>query len=172
MNLPAGLAVALGILVLLPLAAVAVGRRWRDPPRERWGIPPESLAAAANTYTPELVAYRRRIERGVAEPRKEVVVNRAIRTGTAAPPELQAATRELARLRIDELSRRHRSTGVIFTCWVCLATVVFGVGVYTRTWFLCAYSLIWYARAYPSSPWNVRRLRSRAEAAVVANAAG
>jgi hypothetical protein len=53
-NLPAGLAVALGIRVLLPLAAVAVGRRWRDPPRERWGISPERLAAAANT--PELAA--------------------------------------------------------------------------------------------------------------------
>ncbi len=100
MNLPAGLAVALGILVLLPLAAVAVGPRWRDPPRERWGISPERLAAAGNT--PELVAYRRRIELGVADPRKEAVVNRAIQTGTAAPRELRAATRELARAAAAE----------------------------------------------------------------------
>jgi hypothetical protein len=168
-NLPVGLVIALGILTLLPLAAVAVGRRWRDPPRERWGIPPERLAAAANT--PELVAYRRRIELGVADPRTEAVVNRAIRTGTAAPPELRAATRELARLRIAGLGRPRPLTRVILVFWVCLATAVAGVGLYARAWFVCAYSLYWYVQAYLASPWYVRRLRSRAEAAVVANAA-
>ena len=169
-NLPAGLAVALGILVLLPLAAVAVGRRWRDPPRERWGISPERLAAAGNT--PELVAYRRRIELGVADPRKEAVVNRAIRTGTAAPHELRAATRELARLRVEELDRpRPPVTRVIFVFWLCLATIVLGVSLYARTWLLCFYGIYWYVHAYLHSPWQVRRLRSRAEAAVVANAA-
>jgi hypothetical protein len=166
-NLPAGLAVAVGILVLLPLASVAVGRRWRDPPRERWGIPRERLVAAADT--PELVAYRRRIELGVADPRKEAVVNRAIRTGTAAPPELRAATRELAGLRITELDRRRPRTW-IFALWLCLATVVLAVGALARTWFLAAYSFLWFARAYLHSPWYVRRLRGRAEAAMVANA--
>ena len=116
MNLPAGLAVAVAILVLFPLAAVAVGRRWRDPPRERWGIPPETLAAAANT--PELVAYRRRIALGITDPRVEAVVHRAIRTGTVAPPELRAATRELAALRIDELDRRVRTNRVVFGMWL------------------------------------------------------
>ena len=58
---------------------VAVGRRWRDPPRERWGISPERLAAAANT--PELIAYRRTIELGVAD-----------RARRQWPPELRAAT--------------------------------------------------------------------------------
>jgi hypothetical protein len=169
-NLAAGLAVALAILVLLPLAAVAVGRRWRDPPPERWGIPPDRLAAAANT--PELVAYRRRIELGVADPRKEAVVNRAIRTGTAAPPELRAGTRELAELRIEELSRRRPPVRVRFAIWVCLATVLVGVSVAARTWFLCLYGVAWYVRAYLASPWYERRLRGRAEAAVVANAAG
>src|SRR6185369_6444220 len=140
-NLPAGLAVALGILVLLPLAAVAVGRRWRDPPRERWGISPERLAAAGNT--PELVAYRRRIELGVADPRKEAVVNRP------RPP----------------------VTRVIFVFWLCLATIVLGVSLYARTWLLCFYGIYWYLHAYLHSPWQVLRLRSRAEAAVVANAA-
>jgi hypothetical protein len=46
-----------------------------------------------------------------------------------------------------------------------------GIGAFTRTWFVCGYGLFWYVRAYPSSPWHARRLRSRAEAAVVANAA-
>ena len=170
MNLPAGLAVALAILVLIPLAAVAVGRRWRDPPREKWGISPETLAAAANT--PELVAYRRRIELGVAaDPRKEAVVNRAIRTGTAAPPELRAATRELAMLRIEELGRLRLRSRVSFGFWLSIATVMFGVGVYARAWFLPIYSGMWFVRAYLASPWNARRLRTRAEAAIVANAA-
>jgi hypothetical protein len=83
-NLPEGLAIAAGIMVLLPLASVGVARRWRDPPQEKWGISRERLAAAANT--PELIAYRRRIELGVADPRKATVVDRAIRTGTSAPP--------------------------------------------------------------------------------------
>ena len=93
MDLPAGLAVAVGILVLLPLAALAVERRWHDPPRERWGIPAERLAAARNS--PELVAYRRRIALGL-DPRKAAVVDRAVQTGTAAPPELRAAAQEMA----------------------------------------------------------------------------
>ena len=169
MNLPAGLAVAIGILVLVPLVAVAVGRRWRDPPRERWGISPESLAAAANT--PELVAHRRRIELGVADPRKEAVVNRAIRTGTAAPPELRAATRALAELRIDELDRPRPVAPVFFVFWLCLVTVLVVIGAYARSWLLLVYGVIWGVRAYLESPWYVRRLRSRAEAAVVANAA-
>jgi hypothetical protein len=168
-NLPSGLAVAMGILVLVPLVAVAVGRRWRDPPRERWGISPEGRAAAANT--PELVAYRRKIELGVADPRKEAVVNRAIRTGTAAPPELRTATRELAELRIDELDRPRPLARVMFMFWLCFATVLVGISVYARAWLVCVYSLIWCFRAYLASPWYVRRLQSRAEAAMVANAA-
>ena len=169
MNLPAGLAVATGILVLVPLASVAVGRRWRDPPPERWGIPRERLAAAA-ANSPELVAYRRRIELGVADPRLEAKVNRAIRTGTAAPPELRAATRELAALRMDELDRRNRRPRVMFVLWLCLATVVLSVGVFAQVWILAAYSGLWFVRAYLHSPWYVRSLRARAEAAVVANA--
>ena len=169
MNLPAGLAVAIGILVLVPLIAVAVGRRWHDPPRERWGISPEGRAAAANT--PELVAYRRKIELGVADPRKEAVVNRAIRTGTAAPPELRAATRELAELRVDELDRPRPLARVIFVFWLCLAIALVGISVYARSWLVVVYSVVWCVRAYRASPWYARRLRSRAEAAVVANAA-
>ena len=170
MNLPVGLAVVVVILVGFPLAAVAVGRRWRDPPRAKWGISAESLAAAANT--PELVAYRRRIELGVAHPRKEAVVNRAIRTGTPAPPELRAATRELATLRIEELDRLRPRSRVISAFWLCFATVVIAVGVYARSWFLPIYSGIWLVRAHLASPSQLRRLRRRAEAAVVANASG
>jgi hypothetical protein len=171
-NLPAGLAVALAILVLLPLAAVAVGRRWRDPPPEKWGIPAQARVAAANT--PQLIAYRRRIALGVADPRKSAVVDRAISTGTAAPPELRAATRELAMLRIDELDRRVRTTRVTFGIWVVLAAVVLGTIGYVAVvrhegWFLLPYGLYWCVRAYLSSLWSVRRLRRRAEAAVVAN---
>jgi hypothetical protein len=64
-NLPEDLAIALGIVVVLPMGAVGLARRWRDPPPEKWGIPAEARAAAANT--PELIAYRPRIEPGVAE---------------------------------------------------------------------------------------------------------
>jgi hypothetical protein len=171
-NLPAGLAVAIAILVLFPLAATAVGRRWRDPPPEKWGIPPERLAAAANS--PELIAYRRRIELGVADPRKEAVVNRAIRTGTAAPPELRAATRELAAVRMEELDRRTRMTGVVFwlslaVVGVVLATIGYLTVIRHDGWFLLPYGLYWCVRAYVNSPWYARRLRGRAEAAVVAN---
>jgi hypothetical protein len=133
------------------------------------GISPEALAAAANT--PELVAYRRRIELGVADPRKEAVVERAIRTGTAAPPELRAATRELAALRIDELSPPRPRARVRFAIPLFLTTVVVGVGVLARSWAFCLYGGFWAVRAYLASPWYARRLRSRAEAAVVANAA-
>jgi hypothetical protein len=169
-NLPAGLAVALGILTVLPLAAVAVGRRWRDPPPERWGISPERRAAAANS--PELIAYRRRIELGIADPRNEAVVNQAIRAGTAAPPELRAATRELAGLRTGELDRRLRKAGVWFAFWIVLGTVLLGVGAFARSRSLCVYGVLSYIRAYLGSPWQLRQLRARAESAVVANAAG
>ena len=168
MNLPAALAIAAGILVLLPLVSVAVGRRWRDPPPERWGISRERLTAAANS--PELVAYRRRIELGVADPRLEAKVNQAIRTGTAAPPELRAATRELAALRIEEIDRGNRHVRVMFALWLGLATAVLAVGVFGRTTFLAVYSGVFFLRAYLHSPWYARWRRGRAEAAVVANA--
>jgi hypothetical protein len=108
----------------------------------------------------------------VADPRKEAVVNRAIRTGTPAPPELRAATRELARLRIEELDRLRRRNRVVSALWLGFATVVIAVGMYARAWFLPIYSGIWLVRGYLASPWYLRRLRSRAEAAVVANASG
>jgi hypothetical protein len=168
-NLPAGLAIATGILVLLPLVSVGVGRRWRDPPRERWGISRERLEAAA-AQSPELVAHRRRIELGVADPRLEAKVNRAIRTGTAAPPELRTATRELAALRIDGIDRGNRHGRVMFALWLGLATAMLAVGVFGRTSFLAVYSGLWFVRAYLHSPWYVRWRRGRAEAAVVANA--
>jgi hypothetical protein len=48
-NLPAGLAVVVGILVVFPLVAVWVSRFWRDPPPAKWGLTPEQRAAAANS---------------------------------------------------------------------------------------------------------------------------
>ena len=170
MDLPAGLAVAVGILVLLPLAALAVERRWHDPPRERWGIPAERLAAARNS--PELVAYRRRIALGL-DPRKAAVVDRAVQTGTAAPPELRAAAQEMARLRIEELDRRRPVRRTVFALWLAIALLFLVLGVYLAVrrgaWYLLVYSVWPLTRMFLVSPWLVRRERGRAEAAVVAN---
>jgi len=71
---------------------------------------------------------------------------------------------------MDELDRRNRRPRVMFVLWLCLATGVLSVGVFAQVWILAAYSGLWFVRAYLHSPWYVRSLRARAEAAVVANA--
>jgi hypothetical protein len=170
-SLPAGLAVVAAIFVVLPLGAVWASKRWRDPPREKWGIPPERLAAARNS--PELVAYRRRIELGVGHGPAATAVTRAIRTGTAAPPELRAAAHELAGEKIRELDHRLARTRWISLAWllVAVALLAFGLAYALRGgWGIAIYSGIWFVRAVVSSPWMVRRERRRAEAAVLANA--
>jgi hypothetical protein len=61
--------------------------------------------------------------------------------------------------------------------WVALTAVAFGTVGYVivvrhEAWYLLPYGLYWCVRAYLHSPWYARRLRGRAEAAVVANASG
>ncbi len=163
------------ILVVLPLAATWASRFWRDPPREKWGIPPDALAAARNT--PELVEHRRRIELDVTHGPRLAAVNRAIRTGTEAPPELRAAARELADAKIAALDRqlRRSSTRWLFGFWLLTALAVFVVGIGIAVGqgnpLLIVYSGWWFFRAFSSSPYLLRRQRRRAEAAVAANAA-
>ena len=100
------------------------------------------------------------------------MVNRAIQNGTAAPRELRAATRELARLRVAELDRpRPPVTRVIFVFWLCLATIVLGVSLYARTWVLCFYGVYSVRPRLPAQSLARAAAASRAEAAVVANAA-
>ncbi|HEY6746423.1 MAG TPA: hypothetical protein VI357_11995 [Mycobacteriales bacterium] len=163
-----GLAVAATILVVLPLGAVWASHHWRDPPRSKWGIPPERLDAARNS--PELVAYRRRIELGVNSGPREAAVNRAIAKGIEAPPELRAATYELAQAKVREIDAELPKRRLVAAGWLLMMVVMIVVGVVGRTWFLVLYSFIWGGRAVAASPYLLRKRRDRAVAAVAANA--
>jgi hypothetical protein len=163
-----GIAVAVAILVLLPLGAVWASQRWRDPPRAKWGIPAKQLDAARNS--PELVAHRRRIELGVSYGPRATAVERAISKGIEAPPELRAATHELAQERVREIDARLPRLRTAFAGWLVLTAVMLVVGIVGRVWFLSLYSILWVGRAVAASPYLARKRRGRAEAAVAANA--
>jgi hypothetical protein len=163
-----GVVIAVAILVVLPLGAVWASHRWRDPPRSKWGIPQAQLDAARNS--PELVAYKRRIELGVNFGPREAAVNRAIAKGIEAPPELRAATHELAQVRVQELDAQLPKLRVAFAGWLAITAVMIVVGIVGRVWFLSLYSIVWVSRAVMDSPYLARKRRDRAQAAVVANA--
>jgi hypothetical protein len=164
----AGLAVAVAILVVLPLGAVWASHHWRDPPRSKWGIPAEQRDAARNS--PELIAYRRRIELGVSFGPREAAVNRAIAKGIEAPPELRAATHELAQLTVREIDAQLPRRRLVAAGWLLLMVVMIVVGIVGRSRFLVLYSFLWGARAVAASPYLLRKRRDRAVAAVAANA--
>jgi hypothetical protein len=163
-----GLVVVVAILVVLPLGAVWASHHWRDPPPEKWGIPPEQLAAARNS--PELVRHRRRIELGVTHGPRATAVERAISKGIAAPPELRAATHELAGIRIQELDAQLPRSRVVFGCWIALVAVMVAVAIVSHVWVGLFWAVIWGARGLVTGPYVVRWQRRRAEAAVAANA--
>lgn len=163
-----GVVVAVAILVLLPLGALWASHHWRDPPPEKWGLRPEQLAAARNS--PELITYRRRIELGVTHGPRATAVNQAIAKGIAAPPELRAAARELAGIRIRELDAVVPRSRVVFALWIAMVAVMVVVAIVGHVWFGLIWVVIWSARAFAASPYLIRRQRQRAEAAVAANA--
>jgi hypothetical protein len=168
MDLPVGLAVVVGILVVLPLLAVVASHRWRDPPREKWGLSAERRDAARNS--PELAAYRRRIELGVSYGPRATAVDRAIAQGIEAPPELRAAAHELAQLKVREIDAQLPRLRTTFVGWLVLTVAMVVVGIVGRIWFLSLYSIVWVSHAVAASPYLARRRRSRAAAAVAANA--
>lgn len=168
MDLPVGLAVVVGILVVLPLLAVVASHRWRDPPREKWGISPRQRDAARNS--PELVAYRRRIELGVSYGPRATAVDRAIAKGIAAAPELRAAVHELAQVKVREIDAALPGLRRAFVGWLVVTAVMIVAGIVGRVWFLGAYSIMWLSRAVTYSPYLARKRRERAVAAVAANA--
>jgi hypothetical protein len=163
-----GVVVAVAILVLLPLGALWASQHWRDPPPEKWGLRPEQLAAARNS--PELVTYRRRIELGVTHGPRATAVNQAIAKGIAAPPELRAAARELAGIRIRELDARLPRSRVVFALWIGMVAIMVVAAIVVHVWIGLVWAVIWGARGFVASPYLVRRQRRRAEAAVAANA--
>lgn len=168
MSLPVGLAVVVGILVVLPLLAVVGSHRWRDPPREKWGLSPEQRDAARNS--PELVAYRRRIELRVSYGPRATAVDRAIARGIEAPPELREAAHELAQVKAREIDAQLPRLRTAFVGWLVVTAVMVVVGIVGRVWFLSLYSLVWVGRAVAASPYLARKRRDRAVAAVAANA--
>jgi hypothetical protein len=165
-----GVVVAIAILVLLPLGAVWAAGRWRDPPRERWGIPAERREAAANTA--EMTEFRFRQRLGVADDRKWMAAQKAINRGLAAPAELRAATHELAERRVAELDRRLARSRA-WLAWLLAVVGAWIAAVYLARHgldILLLYAAIWTVRAAGESPWWLRRVHARAVAAVAANA--
>jgi len=165
-----GVGVAVAILVVLPLGAVWLAGRWRDPPRERWAIPAERREAAANTA--EMTEFRFRQRLGLNDDRKWMVAQKAVNRGVAAPAELRPATRELAERAVVDLDRRmarRRS----WPTWLVATAGAWGAAVYLALHgvpVMLAYAVIWSVRAGGASPWWLRRVRGRAAAAVLANA--
>lgn len=170
MGIDLGIAVAVAILVLFPLAAVWLAGHWRDPPRERWGIPAERLRAAADTA--EMTEYRLRLRLGLNDERKWVAARKAISRGVAAPAELRSATHELAERAVADMDRR-LARDRPWLIWVVAMAAAWGAASYLARHgilIMLAYALLGSVRVFAESPWWLRRVRRRAEAAVVANA--
>lgn len=170
MRVEVGVVVAVAILVLLPLGAVWAAGRWRDPPRERWGIPAEQREAAANTA--EMTEFRFRQRLGLTDDRRWTAAQRAVNRRVAAPADLRPAVHELAGRSVADLDRRLARRRSWLTWLVAMAAgwVAAGYLAFHGVEVMLGYALLWSVRAAGASPWWLRRVRARAEAAVAANA--
>lgn len=172
MGTAVGVGVVLAILVLLPLGALWAAGRWRDPPRERWGVPEAQRAEAARS--PEVLEVQLRRQHGIRDERRWAGVRRAAARGEAAPPGLRAATAEYAAARAEALERAAgRLTGRRLRLFVAanLALAVGGLlyAVLAGSVLGGFYALYGTGLLVLQHPALLRRRLARARAAVAAN---
>lgn len=170
MGVGIGTVVAVGILVVLPLAAVWVAGRWRDPPRERWALTarPEQEALSA----PGLAEYRIRRAYGLRDEARWTAVRRAVDRGEAAPPDLRPAARDWAEAVLAGPELREATGRVRRTFWLWLALsllVIVAVSVFYDASLGVVYGLYLVVLVAIRNPWRLRARRARAEAALAAN---
>ena len=165
-----GLAVVAGLLLVLPVAAVWLAGRWRDPPPERWGPSERDVRLAA--ADPLLARHRLRAELGLLDDRRWNAARRAVARGAVAPPDLRAATRVLAERRIARID------GVLLRRGHLLVVVLapLASSAFAALFLLLGdnpigvlYSLYFIGLAVVQSPPVLRRRRARAAAALAAN---
>jgi Flp pilus assembly protein TadB len=101
MSTGVGVAVVAAILVVLPLGAVWLAGRWRDPPPERWGIPPEQRELAASAL--DVAEFRIRRDLRIRDEPRWTAVRRAVARGEAAPDDLRPAALRYARATIEAI---------------------------------------------------------------------
>jgi hypothetical protein len=160
------------ILVALPLGAVVLAGRWRDPPRERWGIPQAERDAAADT--PELAEYRIRREHGLRDERRCTQVVRAVARGERAPADLRAAVVALAEVRVGQLEGQvaratPRRVVAFYAVFVVLAAAVV-VAVVRGAGMALLYLVYLVGLGVTRNPHLLRRRLAAARAARAANA--
>lgn len=174
MGLGIGAIVAVAILVALPLAAVWLAGRWRDPPEERWALTPRPEQEALSE--PGLAEFRIRREFGLRDEKRWSAVRRAVERGEAAPDGLGPAAHAWAESvlsRMDagagkQVSRRRAR----LTYAAAVAALVLGIAgsiVFLNRDIGIMYGIYALVVLVAQNPWRLRRQRTNAEAALTAN---
>lgn len=170
MSGPVATVVVAVVLIGLPLAAVWVAGRWRDPPRERWVLTPRPEQEALSE--PGLAEFRIRREHGIRDETRWTAVRRAVDKGEAAPADLRPAAREWATAVLAGRELRPAAGG-IRRFWLGLAwtlAVIAATAVFLQPGTAVVYGLYLLGLLAFRNPWRLRARRTRAEAALAANA--
>jgi hypothetical protein len=159
-------AVALAVLVLLPLGAVWLAGRWRDPPRDRWALKPRKPPGEDL----EFAEYRLRREYGLRDEGRWTAVRRAVDRGEAAPPDLRPAVAAWAGVVLARRPSRLRfsvrawvGSVVLMAGYLTVVGLLLGAG---RTVVFAIYAVVVVAI---HNPWTARRRRTNAETALRVN---
>ena len=170
MSVGTGVAVVLAILLVLPVAAVWLAGRWKDPPRSRWGASERDRRLAAGDLG--LAELRIRRAYGLRDEDRWRAVHRAVRRGEAAPDDLRPAAVALARAVIDAVDSQP-------THWtppaaariplLVLAVVAIGFLLVTRPELGVVYLAYGLAAFLTRTRWSPAHRRVAAAAALHAN---
>jgi hypothetical protein len=164
--------VALAVLVLLPLAAVWLAGRWRDPPRDRWAL--TAPAAQEELSAPGLAEFRIRRTHGIRDESRWAAVRRAVDRGEPAPPDLRPAAAEWARAQLAQLDAQltHRvaRSPLVWLLWLLALAAGVTVGaLLVNGGFAAIYAGYSAVLAALNNPWRLTRRRTRTETALTAN---
>jgi hypothetical protein len=159
-----GVVVVVAILVLLPLGAMVLARRGRDPPRDRWG-----LERPDPTADPGVAEFRIRRQYGLRDERRWEQVRRAVVRGDPAPDDLRPAARDYAEAMLAALDAQRRPPSWLPVTLAVVGLTVVGVMLVLRPWLGLTYLLYWAAFMLPHTGWVQRRQRGRYESALTAN---
>jgi hypothetical protein len=173
MSAGVGFVVVTALLVLLPVVAVWVAGRWRDPPREKWGPSDKDRRLADGDLG--LAEFRIRREFGLRDESRWQSVDRAVRRGEAAPEEdLRAAAAALARAIITAVDSQPKQWAA--PSWARIPLLVLFVGwLGVILVFKTELGVVWliYGLGFflTRHRWSPALRRARAESALAANAA-